>query len=147
MTPEYRAWKKKYDREYRSKNKEREKKRVSAYGKTYRKKNSSKLKKYMKDYHAKNKGKYTQRQRYKNVERLYGLLPDQYDALVKKCHNKCQLCRKKFGKNGRYAHVDHCHVTGKVRGLLCAGCNLLEGRVAKIGLEKFVGYYREFGHV
>lgn len=32
----------------------------------------------------------------------------------------CAICRKPFVKT---PHVDHRHIDGKVRGLLCAGCN------------------------
>lgn len=33
---------------------------------------------------------------------------------------KCKICMKVLVK----FHIDHCHTTGKVRGLLCHGCNL-----------------------
>lgn len=34
----------------------------------------------------------------------------------------CAICRRQIGFT-RETHVDHCHLTGKVRGLLCSGCN------------------------
>ena len=33
----------------------------------------------------------------------------------------CDICGMPFG-NRRYA-IDHCHTTGKIRGLLCSQCN------------------------
>ena len=37
-------------------------------------------------------------------------------------NNKCKLCQQLF-KNDRDCVVDHCHNTGKIRGLLCNKCN------------------------
>ena len=45
---------------------------------------------------------------------------EDYDAMLASQHGACAICNRKPGK--RLA-VDHCHVTGKVRGLLCAKCN------------------------
>ena len=50
----------------------------------------------------------------------YGLTPAQYDALFQKQDGKCKVCR--LAPTHRL-HVDHCHKTGIVRGLLCNGCN------------------------
>lgn len=38
--------------------------------------------------------------------------------------SKCLICGCGFDDNTRMAHVDHCHVTGKVRGILCRPCNI-----------------------
>jgi hypothetical protein len=68
-------------------------------------------------------------------ERLgrYGLNIQQYEDLAQEQNNQCALCGvdpsdKRHNGRGRLA-VDHCHVTGRVRGLLCTTCN--------IGLGKF----------
>lgn len=41
----------------------------------------------------------------------------------------CQICGlEEFSRRTHRHHLDHCHKTGKIRGLLCQGCNLHLGR-------------------
>jgi hypothetical protein len=62
--------------------------------------------------------------------RRYGLSYGQYQSLLDKQGGLCALCRSAWkgwsGKQG--LHVDHCHKTGRVRGLLCGDCNTAIGR-------------------
>ena len=63
----------------------------------------------------------------KKLERTFGITIMEYDQMLILQNNKCLLCerdRKSFNKN--FA-VDHCHNTGKVRGLLCQQCNVALG--------------------
>lgn len=49
-------------------------------------------------------------------------------------NNRCAICGYSSDKHGKYFPVvDHCHTTGKVRGLLCMNCNQ--------GLGKFKDSY------
>jgi len=60
--------------------------------------------------------------------RRYGLAPDQYDELLSKQNGRCAICDgPPNGKGGLYFHVDHCHTSGEVRGLLCHYCNTAIG--------------------
>src|SRR5262249_30876534 len=52
----------------------------------------------------------------------YGITLQQYGTLLKGQGGRCAICKKK-PKNG-VLYVDHCHRTGRIRGLLCRGCNL-----------------------
>jgi hypothetical protein len=52
---------------------------------------------------------------------IYGLTPAGYDELLASQGGVCAICGRPRGKN-RLA-VDHDHVTGRVRGLLCIRCN------------------------
>jgi hypothetical protein len=53
----------------------------------------------------------------------YGLTPEEFFALYKKHDGKCAICGNE-PTTLRGLHIDHCHNTGKVRGLLCHGCNV-----------------------
>lgn len=50
-----------------------------------------------------------------------------FDALLKKQGGRCAICwvipTKGIGRETKLA-VDHCHATGRVRGLLCMNCNV-----------------------
>lgn len=50
--------------------------------------------------------------------RKFGLSVEQYQQMLKAQREACAICRKK-----KRLHVDHDHVTGAVRGLLCNRCN------------------------
>ena len=60
------------------------------------------------------------RRRHAELKARYGLTPDQYDAMLVSQNNACAVCKCEFIKT---PHVDHCHDSGKVRGLLCFNCN------------------------
>ena len=83
--------------------------------KSYRKwadKNKEHLKKYERSYRLKKK---------------YGITLDDYNKMLTDQDNKCAICKtskplpNKKSYNGW--HVDHCHTTGKIRGILCHTCN------------------------
>jgi hypothetical protein len=52
----------------------------------------------------------------------FGLTPEQVEAMAETQGQACASCARPF-KTPKQRHVDHCHTTGKVRGLLCHGCN------------------------
>jgi len=54
------------------------------------------------------------------LERKYGLTIEKYEAQVKAQDGKCSICGRIPEK--RLA-VDHCHISGRIRGLLCYACN------------------------
>ena len=54
----------------------------------------------------------------------YAVSPEQYDALYKAQGGVCAVCGKPEKlPDGRRLAVDHDHITGSVRGLLCGNCN------------------------
>lgn len=52
----------------------------------------------------------------------YGLTLAQFDAMLVAQGFECAICSTPL-TDGRRTSVDHCHATGKVRGLLCGHCN------------------------
>jgi hypothetical protein len=62
--------------------------------------------------------------------RRYGLTVQEYQDLLAAQGNRCAICQRKWGRgwNGHVPHIDHCHTTGRVRGLLCGECNTAIGR-------------------
>lgn len=65
---------------------------------------------------AKNKDRY-------NLDRKLGG-PSLYQQMFKKQRGRCAICRKpETSQRYKTLTVDHCHSTGKIRGLLCSNCN------------------------
>ena len=61
------------------------------------------------------------------LKKAYGITLEEYEELLSKQNGKCVICN--IDNNGKYRSklrafaVDHCHSTGKIRGLLCSDCN------------------------
>ncbi len=55
----------------------------------------------------------------------YGLTINGYDEMLKIQNNCCAICKRPDTgiERTKKLSVDHCHTTGKVRGLLCNWCN------------------------
>lgn len=71
--------------------------------------------------------------REQHLRRKYGIGAADYDRILVKQGGGCALCGirpedLRAGKYRTHLHVDHCHDTGRVRGLLCPDHNLLLGR-------------------
>lgn len=55
----------------------------------------------------------------------YGLTLDEFNEMLVLQDYKCALCFG--GPDDERLYVDHCHLTGRVRGLLCRRCNFTLG--------------------
>lgn len=52
-------------------------------------------------------------------KRRYGVDADTFDSMLEQQDGQCAICAKPLER----PHVDHCHSTLRVRGLLCFKCN------------------------
>ncbi len=72
---------------------------------------------------------------------LYAFYETQFSEMLIRQQGKCVLCQQLFSdirapkSKSSPIVVDHDHKTGKVRGLLCSGCNISLGHVEKKSIE------------
>lgn len=94
-----------------------------ARAKRYRAENPEKIREIKRNAYASNPRSHRST-RYKSV---YGLSLAEYEALHAAQGGLCAICSRpeRQERNGKLIAlaVDHCHVSGRVRGLLCARCN------------------------
>lgn len=91
-----------------------------------------KKRKYARDYAKKYREVRRKTLRSARLQREYGITQQQYDVLLSRQGGVCAICKetKASKRNGRVLplHVDHCHASGKLRGILCANCNTALGK-------------------
>lgn len=84
------------------------------------------------------------------LRRNYGITQEEYEQMAEAQHGRCKLCgcvpkrrrETRLGRPWTGLVVDHAHDdSGRIRGLLCIGCNIAIGRVDRVGLDTVVAYY------
>jgi hypothetical protein len=63
-------------------------------------------------------------QRERAIVRKFGISVLEYQTLLEKQKSSCAICKAPTTEFKKFLGVDHNHTTGKVRGLLCAACNI-----------------------
>ena len=61
------------------------------------------------------------------LKRRFGITLDEFNEMYKNQSGKCLICDATESMLGHRLAVDHCHITGKIRGLLCKSCNVALG--------------------
>lgn len=112
------------------KNKKKKAEFQREYMRNYRK--SEKYKKFKEyDYNGIYQRRWATKNKDTTVRKIrlkrYGLNLEDYNSLFIKQKGKCAICGKHQSELKRSLAVDHCHKTGRVRGLLCRNCNTAIG--------------------
>lgn len=75
-------------------------------------------------WHQRNRDSQIDRMRWGRLRKVYGLSRVDYESMLHSQGGVCAICGAgKPGRGDRFFAVDHCHTTGKIRGLLCQRCN------------------------
>ena len=88
--------------------------------------------------------KYSSSEKYRryNLSRNYGLSMAEFERMRSAQNGRCAICKTDDTGRHRRFHVDHCHDTQEIRGLLCHGCNVSLGHFKHdvAVLEAAIGY-------
>lgn len=102
---------------------------IRATGRRWRENNREKARAKNLAYKRSNRGRWKHFEQW--IQRQYGIDVETYARAELAQDRKCAGCLESFdhtpGRRG--VHVDHCHTTGRFRGLLCYSCNAALGLV------------------
>ena len=124
--PAYAEKKRQRSREYSRRNAERNRQRVAEWQKA----NPDRVAETSRANYIKRRDV----ERNSRLKMKYGITQAQYDAMFLEQRGLCAVCRQ-HETTARWSSlcVDHCHETGKVRGLLCNRCNRAIGLMRDSG--------------
>lgn len=112
-------------RRYRAANAEKVRERGRDAARLRRAKDPEKDREYQRKYRLKNLDALRARSRTYKRLKVYGLTEKAYDELLLAQEFACAVCRQPSPGSKNDWHIDHCHITGRVRGVLCHHCNQL----------------------
>lgn len=92
------------------------------------------------------KNKPTQEKRTLMLKYTYGMTIEEYNARLIDQHSKCAICKIDQSNLKKPLYVDHCHSTKKIRGLLCHNCNVSLGLLkdSTLTVEAMLAYLKRF---
>lgn len=114
-----------------------------AYAKKWFEANKEKMLELNRAWRKANKKRCSRNHKYSLIRRKYGLDKQAYWALKRSNNFKCY---NPFCSTKKNLRVDHDHKTGKVRGMLCIGCNTALGSLKEniktiVGLKAYIQKY------
>lgn len=74
-------------------------------------------------YQRANRSRASAQQRTWRLKNEFGITDEEYEQLLSVQGGVCGICGGPPDGRWKRLHVDHCHTTGRVRGLLCTPCN------------------------
>jgi hypothetical protein len=105
-------------RVYRANNRDRK----NAHERKRRAERGEQVRAYHREYYRKNRTVFAATGWRNHLRKKYGLTLEQYDALFENQGSRCAICACTEPRGNKWV-VDHCHDTGKVRGITCNSCN------------------------
>lgn len=121
---DYQAKKEQYktrSKKWREENPERYKAATTAWAE----KNREKVKATSAAWYRQNRDRASKTARANKLARMFNMTVEQFESMKQSQGGNCAICGTFTPVAGKWnLHVDHCHSTGKVRGLLCHHCNV-----------------------
>lgn len=113
------------------------------YQKKYQEENSEARNEYAKAWRKKNKDYIKQF----DLIRVYGITQEEKLKMIEDQNGLCAICANILFEN-RTTHIDHCHDTGKIRAILCHGCNTGIGLFKESipALQSSISYLEKFNN-
>jgi hypothetical protein len=106
------------------------------------KENYQKTKKRRIEYAREYRKKYPERTRATNWKSKYGISTHDFYSMLNDQDGKCAICSRTMNDYGKIFCVDHDHLTGEIRGLLCDPCNYGLGFYEK-HKDKYINYLKK----
>ena len=98
--------------------------KVNATQRRYTKRKPEKIKELWESWYENNK----ERVKFNKIKRVYGITKEQYEHMLEQQSGCCAICSVSAeSQRDKTLVVDHCHSSGKIRGLLCHTCNTAIG--------------------
>jgi hypothetical protein len=78
----------------------------------------------MRRWYQENKDRAHRYDRKYDLKKNYGITIEEYDRILAEQGGGCAICGADVSDGRkRYLDIDHCHESGRVRGILCSNCN------------------------
>lgn len=92
-------------------------------------KDPAEAKAYQKNYWVKNKHLKKEKGHKYWLRSKHDISVEDYNLFLVHQNFSCAFCKKHMSEFKQRLAVDHCHSTGKIRGLLCMHCNTALGQL------------------
>lgn len=92
------------------------------------------------------RNKFPERVKNNHLKSRYGITLEEYNNKFIEQNESCAICKIHQDDIKICLSVDHCHKTGKIRGLLCSSCNILLGKAKDdiFILKESISYLKKY---